>query len=126
MATLRHTAKVTTREWINAGASLLEKPLSVSTSVSRLTNVALGIINQDYVGDINILPERRFFNPLKWLAHRSVDEIIELIDMGERATWPKIEQIRVQTKISRTLDRILAEMDQARPPVNGAMARRTG
>ena len=126
LATLRHTAKVTTREWINAGASLLEKPLSLNPSVNRLTNVALGIINQDYVGDINILPDRRFFNPLKWLAHRSVDEIIDLIEMGERATWPKIEQIRLQTKISRTLDRILGEMDQARPPVNGAIARRTG
>jgi len=124
LATLKHTAKVTTREWINAGASLLERPLSMNPSVSRLTNVALGIINQDYVGDINILPDRRFSNPLKWLAHRSVDEIIELIQMGERATWPKIEQIRVQTKLSRTLDRILVEMDMVRPRVNGAMARR--
>jgi len=96
----------------------------MNPSVSRLTNVALGIINQDYVGDINILPDRRFSNPLKWLAHRSVDEIIELIQMGERATWPKIEQIRVQTKLSRTLDRILVEMDMVRPRVNGAMARR--
>jgi NTE family protein len=124
MATLKHTAKVTTREWINAGASLLEKPLSLNPSVSRLTNVALGIINQDYVGDINILPDRRFSNPLKWLAHRSVDEIIALIEMGERSSWPKIEQIRVQTKLSRTLDGILAEMDLALPRVNGAMTRR--
>jgi hypothetical protein len=44
--------------------------------------------------------------------------------MGERATWPKIEQIRVQTKLSRTLDRILAEMDMVQPRVNGAMIRR--
>ncbi len=123
--TLRQTAKNTTREWINAGASLLEKPLSVSPAISRLTNVALGIINQDYVGDINILPDNRLFNPLKVLAHRSVDEIMQLIKMGERSTWPKLEQIRVQTKISRTIDHILDTIDSAGSrPVSTAMARR--
>ena len=126
ISTLRHTAKATTREWINAAASLLEKPLSLSPVASRLTNVALGVINQDYVGDINILPERRFFNPLRWLAHRSVEEVVELIEMGERATWPKIEQIRVQTKISRTLDDILARMDRRLPPVSSTLGRRAG
>ena len=127
LSTLRHTAKVTTREWINAGASLLEKPLSVSPAISRLTNVALGIINQDYVGDINILPDNRLFNPLKILAHRSVDEVMQLIQMGERSTWPKLEQIRVQTKISRTIDRILDTIDSAGSrPVSTAMARRAG
>ncbi|MDH3553818.1 MAG: patatin-like phospholipase family protein, partial [Gammaproteobacteria bacterium] len=124
LSTLKHTAKVTTREWINAGASLLEKPLSLSPAVSRLTNVALGIINQDYVGDINILPDRRFFNPLKWLAHRSVEEVIELIALGEKATWPKIEQIRVQTKISRALDQILGRIDRRLPQVGTTATRR--
>jgi len=126
LSTVRHAAKVTTREWINAGASLLEKPLSLNPMVNRLTNVALGIINQDYIGDINILPDQRFFNPLKWLAHRDVDEVVELIAMGERATWPKIEQIRLQTKISRTLDRILARIDRRGATAGSAMARRTG
>jgi NTE family protein len=124
LSTLRHTAKVTTREWINAGASLLEKPLSLSPAVSRLTNVALGIINQDYVGDINILPDRRFFNPLKWLAHRSVEEVIELIALGEKATWPKIEQIRLQTEISRALDQILGNIDRRLPQVGTTATRR--
>ncbi len=112
-ATIRNATKATMREWINAGASLIEKPLSLSSVASRLTNVALGVINQDYVGDINILPENRFLNPLRLLAHRSVEEIIELIDMGERATWPKLEQIRVQTKISRNLNRILGDIDRS-------------
>ncbi len=124
LSTLKHTAKVTTREWINAGASLLEKPLSLSPAVSRLTNVALGIINQDYVGDINILPDRRFFNPLKWLAHRSVEEVIELIALGEKATWPKIEQIRLQTEISRALDQILGNIDRRLPQVGATATRR--
>ena len=126
LSTVKHATKVTTREWINAGASLLEKPLSLSPVVSRLTNVALGIINQDYVGDINILPDQRFFNPLKWLAHRSVEEVVDLIAMGEKSTWPKIEQIRVQTKISRKLERILGEIDRKLPPIGGSITRRAG
>jgi len=93
-AVLRATRR-TLREWINATASILES-----------------IINQDYVGDINILPDKRLFNPLKLLAHRSTEEIIELIAMGEKSTWPKIEMIRIQTKVSRTLSKILRDFDR--------------
>ena len=35
------------------------------------------------------------------------------MEMGERAAWPKIEQIRVQTKIGRKLNHILSEMDDS-------------
>ncbi|MDX1516466.1 MAG: DUF3336 domain-containing protein [Woeseiaceae bacterium] len=126
LATLAVAGKRTAREWINAAASVMQKPLSMNPTISRVTNVALGIINQDYVGDINILPDRRFFNPLKLLSHRSVEEIVDLIRMGERATWPKIEMIRTQTRISRALDRILRDFDSARPPVQQVSARRAG
>jgi TAG lipase/steryl ester hydrolase/phospholipase A2/LPA acyltransferase len=118
MSTVLLATRRTLREWINATASILEKPLSASPTASRLTNVALGIINQDYVGDINILPDKRFFNPMKLLAHRSTEEIIELITMGEKATWPKIEMIRTQTKVSRTLSTILEDFDRQSQPVD--------
>jgi NTE family protein len=95
----------------------MEKPLSMSPTASRITNVALGIINQDYIGDINILPDTRLFNPLKLLAHRSTEEVIQLIAMGERSTWPKIEMIRTQTEVSRTLNRILKDFDRREAPV---------
>lgn len=114
------------REWINAGASIFERPLSWNPTVSKLTNVALSIINQDYFGDINILPDKRMFNPLKLLAHKSIEEIVELIEMGEKATWPKIEMIRVQTKISRKLDRILRDLDRREPRLRSAVSRRAG
>ena len=118
MSTVQLATRRTVREWINATASILEKPLALSPTANRLTNVALGIINQDYVGDINILPNRRFFNPLKLLAHRSTEEIIDLITMGEKATWPKLEMIRIQTQVSRTLIRILREFDDRSQPVD--------
>ncbi|HSM31707.1 MAG TPA: hypothetical protein VK854_13495, partial [Woeseiaceae bacterium] len=79
---------------------------------------------QDYIGDINILPDRLLFNPLKLLAHRSIDEVVELIALGERATWPKIEMIRVQSKIGRTLDRIVGEFDHGAPKLSRSTVRR--
>jgi len=98
----------TARAWVNAGAATLEKPLSMTPSLSRMTNLWLSVINQDYIGDINILPSNRYFNPFRLLAFLTEREIRELVTAGERATWPKIEMIRTQTKISRTLDRILS------------------
>ena len=126
VSTMKSVSGRTAREWLNAGATLLEKPLSWNPTINRLTNVGLSIINQDYVGDINILPDTKVFNPLKLLAHRSVEEIVDLIEMGERATWPKIEMIRIQTKISRKLDRILRELDHVMPHVRNGAVRRTG
>ena len=96
----------TAREWLNASATILRKPLAKRPTLNRLTNTALSIINQDYVGDINIIPPFRFHNPARILAHLSEAEIFELIRMGERATWPKMEMIRVQTRISRALEDI--------------------
>lgn len=118
LSTIKLATGRTIREWVNASASILEKPMSLSPLATRVTNVALGIINQDYVGDINILPNQRFFNPLKLLAHRSTEEIVELITMGEKATWPKIEMIRIQTRISRTLSGILRDFDRRARPVD--------
>lgn len=124
----------TARAWINAGAAIFEKPLSLVPEVERLTNSALSIINQSYVGDITISPISKLHNPLKTLSWRTTDEIIDLIDEGERATWPRIERIRIQTQISRTLDPILHDYElqhiehygkpTAAPKAKGAPARR--
>ncbi len=124
LPTLKSTGGRTAREWLNAGATLFEKPLSWNSTVNRLATVGLSIINQDYVGDINILPDKRVFNPFRVLSHRSVEEIIDLIDMGERSTWPKIEQIRIQTQISRKLEVILRELDHGVSHVRSAAKRR--
>jgi NTE family protein len=123
-STLSAATKATTREWLNASAAIMERPLSFNPIASRLTNAALGIINQDYIGDVNILPGKLIFNPLRLLAHRSVEEIVELVDLGEKATWPKIEQIRVQTKIGRKLDAILAKLDRGIPALSPHPAHR--
>jgi len=117
----------TARAWYNVGATTMERPLSLSPALARYSSIAQSIINQDYIGDINILPSNRFFNPFRLLAYRSVSEIMELIAAGERATWPKIEMIRVQTRISRKLDTILSGYrDQQTRLAKAAMKKKSG
>lgn len=90
----------------------MHKPLTREGNVSKVVNTLMSMVNQDYIGDINILPRNRFYNLMKLLAHLSADDIMKLIASGERSTWRKIEMIRVQTRISRTLDRIRQDFEE--------------
>jgi len=66
-------------------------------------NHASLILDQDYLGDINIHPN---FPPnwyLKFMINPSNAERDYLLKMGERSTWPKLVMIRDQTRISSTL-----------------------
>jgi NTE family protein len=115
----------TARALVNASATTLKRPLSLSPTLARATNLWLSVINQDYVGDINILPANRYFNPFRVLAFLTEQEIRDLVQAGERATWPKVEMIRIQTRISRTLDRILSDFQRDHVlHVKGALRRR--
>ncbi len=77
------------------------------TSVALAANNINSIVQQNYLGDINILADFSVFNARKVLSALSFEELSELIRRGEKATWPKIEAIRVTTKIGRVLDDIL-------------------
>jgi NTE family protein len=101
----------TAREWLNAGAALMHNPLSRETALSKVANTVLSMINQDYVGDVNILPRNRFHIPLKLLAHLPAQDILKLISAGERSGWHKIEMNRIQTRISRQLESILLDYE---------------
>ncbi len=60
------------------------------------------IIEQQYVGDINILPQRSIRNIAKIFSNPTVGAIQDLIDSAERATWPQMDNIRRNTQISKT------------------------
>jgi NTE family protein len=109
---LREANRKTARAWLNAGAATMDKPLSYAPALKRMSDLALSVINQDYIGDINIMPGNRFFNPFRLLAFLTEKEIRDLFRAGERATWPKVEMIRNQTRISRCLDRILSDLNE--------------
>jgi TAG lipase/steryl ester hydrolase/phospholipase A2/LPA acyltransferase len=111
LAILQNTARRTSREWLNAVAAILHKPLSKDTALAQIANTLISIVNQDYIGDINILPRNRFHNPLMLLSHLSTQEVLRLVSSGERAAWRKIEMIRVQTRVSTVLDTIMRDYE---------------
>ena len=111
-AILKNATSRTIREWLNAGAAIMHKPLSKDTAFSQMANILLSMVNQDYVGDINILPRNRFPNPFKILHHLTTDEVMALVSSGERSAWRKIEMIRIQTRISSTLDKIVQNYEE--------------
>ena len=102
----------TMKTWGLASSNLLKSAFKSNRRASRFLNSYTALISQTYTGDINILPSSRFINPIQALAARSEDEVIAMINEGERATWPAIERIRIQTQISRTLNQLVNELDE--------------
>ena len=100
------------KDWGLAASHLMQKPFKETSYASRFINGYISLVSQSYTGDINILPSSRFLSPAQMLASRSSAEVMELLGEGERATWPAIERIRIQTHISRTLNRLIDEIDQ--------------
>jgi TAG lipase/steryl ester hydrolase/phospholipase A2/LPA acyltransferase len=104
---LTEAGRRSTREWFNALTMIADKVDRKGGRISQTNSLIRSIINQDYVGDINILPDYKFQNPLKLLSFPGEKQMYRLIESGERSTWPKLEMIRLQTRISRKLDAIL-------------------
>ena len=70
------------------------------------------LIDQDFSGDVTI--SARFHKgTMNQFMFNYVDdqEIVSRIEEGRQATWPRMEQIRNATTVSRTLDRILAQLE---------------
>lgn len=111
ISTVSRTAIRTFNEWGMATTNFIQKPLSDDSYLRRWMSGYLSLVSQTYTGDINILPSKRYLNPTNMLAARSLAEVHELMKDGERMTWPMLERIRIQTKISRTLSRLKAELD---------------
>jgi len=99
----------TTTGLINTGAKIWYKPLSKSPWLERTVTILVSIISQKYTGDINIIPDSRLHNPLRLLKLRGPREAQEMINAGEKSTWPKIEMIRNNSRVSKTLHRIIGE-----------------
>ena len=68
------------------------------------------IIDQQYVGNINILPERQLRNLAQVLSNPTLESITTLIGSGEKATWPQLDVIERNTKISENLRYYLSQL----------------
>lgn len=75
-------------------------------------NHASFMLDQDYLGDINIHPQ---FPPnwyLKFMKNPSDSERDYLLKMGERSAWPQLAMIRDQTLISSTLQACIKRLSK--------------
>lgn len=70
------------------------------------------LVHQRYSGDINIYPRSTPQRFLRIFSNPQHDDIQRYIRDGERMTWPKLERIRNQTRISRTFEDCLALLRQ--------------
>lgn len=103
-----------TKEFFRATYPLAMNTMKNLYPLNVLTRFGYSMVTQDYTADVNILLDRWLWDPRKLLAVLSETETMSLIHAGERATWPKIELIRNCTRISRTLDAALRELEARR------------
>jgi NTE family protein len=108
---IRRASVSTLKAWLNVSMQLWDKPLQLVPPLHSIANMTMSVINQDYSGDINIIRPQILWSPDKILSNLSLEDVRNLMELGERAAWPKIEMVRVQTKISQTLERILVDYE---------------
>jgi NTE family protein len=108
---IRRASVSTLKAWLNVSMQLWDKPLQLVPPLHSIANMTMSVINQDYSGDINIIRPQILWSPDKILSNLSLEDVRNLMELGERAAWPKIEMVRIQTKISQTLERILVDYE---------------
>ncbi len=74
-------------------------------NLRRHLDSAHGILEQDYRGNITIVPPFDARNYLRVIRNPRREDIIRMILQGEQSTWPRVSMIRHQTLISATLER---------------------
>lgn len=80
-------------------------------------DTAAGLLDQDYRGHINIVPEVSLWRYANVTSNPTLESITRFMLEGERATWPRMEMIRNQTVVAQTLDRILARLEGEVPVI---------
>jgi NTE family protein len=100
-----------TKEVVRGSLDWIQRRTSVGPRLGIAMNTLNTLIDQQFVGDINIFPGYGMSNLSMILRMLDEDEMAHLFKSGERATWPKIPAIRMTGRIGRTLDGILHEFE---------------
>lgn len=112
MAPIRRLGVNLLRETTQFNYSVAQKLFPfLPKSAALAANTINSVVQQEYTGDINIAADFNILEAMDLLKVMSLDELSKLIKQGERASYPKIEAIRLTTKIGRTLDTILEEYE---------------
>ena len=100
------------REFLNFYRGIVQQRHDTWPRFNMFMSSVHGLLDQNYRGDINIVPTFRWYNPAKLLSHLSEKDLLALMQNGERSTYPRVEAIRICTKISRTMEEILLRFEQ--------------
>ena len=95
------------RELLNFYRGMVQKQGDTWPRFNMLMSSIHALMDQEYSGDINIVPSFNWYNPAKILSHLSEQDLMDLMEGGERSTYPNIEAIRICTRIGRTMEDIL-------------------
>jgi len=95
------------RELLNFYRGIAQKRGDTWPRFNLLMSSVHALMDQEYSGDINIVPSFNWYNPAKILSHLSEKDLMDLMKGGEHSTFPNVEAIRICTKISRTMEEIL-------------------
>ena len=111
---LAHGARVYAGSTVRSQASGLLKlaraVLPVPT-VGHTIDTATSILDQEYRGNINIFPDVSLWRYANVTSNPKLADVQRFILEGERAAWPRIEMIRLQTAIAQTLDRCVQRLE---------------
>jgi TAG lipase/steryl ester hydrolase/phospholipase A2/LPA acyltransferase len=99
--------RLSSQELLKSGEKFSRRYLSKIPSMGRAMSMFYSVMAQDYKGDVNIIPSFGYVSPQKLLGQLTSAEIKALVLEGERSTWPRLEQIRICSKIGQKLDVIL-------------------
>ncbi|WP_238388356.1 patatin-like phospholipase family protein [Sinimarinibacterium sp. NLF-5-8] len=80
--------------------------------VRRTLDLGSSILNQEYRGNINILPDVTLWRYANVTSNPDMGAIKRFMLEGERATWPRIEMIRNQMLIGQTLTECLERVER--------------
>jgi NTE family protein len=100
------------RELLNFYRGMVQKRHESWPGFNLLMSSIHALMDQEHSGDINMVPNFRWYNPAKLLSQLWEKDLIELRVGGERSTYPAVEAIRTCTKISRTMEEILLRFEQ--------------
>ena len=104
--------QASTREWLRAiYPYAMETATRTCPQIANLTQMWFSVLTQEYTADINVLPTSRSINFSKLVSTLTPAETLALVQDGERSTWPKVEMIRTCTRVSRTIEALLGNLD---------------
>lgn len=115
--TIRHVANLAKINSIYA-FDILESAISHRATKLGIHKVR-SVIDQQYMGDINILPDATLDNFMQIISNPSKQSLTELFRHGERATWPQIDEIKRNTVIGKTLQHYLKSLKQREAHILG-------